>query len=62
MPARLASSYKHMQNMAAVCGRNGESAVCTAVSSRATKLLRVLQTATRTRTYGRFIKTVMSNS
>jgi len=24
MPARLASSYQHVQNMAAICGRKGE--------------------------------------
>jgi hypothetical protein len=60
MPARLVSSYKHVQNMAAICGRNGESAVCTAASSRAAKLLRVLRASTPTRTDGRFIKTMIS--
>jgi RNA 3'-terminal phosphate cyclase len=60
MPAILASSYKHMQNVAAICGRNGESAACTAASSCAAELLRVLQTATPTRTHTRFIKIVIS--
>jgi len=60
MPARLASSYKHVQNVAAICGRNWESAACTAASSCAAKLLTVLQTATPTRTDTRFIKTAIS--
>jgi hypothetical protein len=60
MPARIVSSYKNMQNMAAICGRNGESAVCTATSSCAAKLLRVLLASTPTRTDGRFIKTKIS--
>jgi hypothetical protein len=60
MPARLASSYKHMQNMAAISGRNGESAVCSAASSCEAKVLRVLQTVTPTRRGGRFLNTVIS--
>jgi hypothetical protein len=46
MPARLASNYKHMQNMTAICGRNRGTAVSIAVPSFAAKLLRVLQKAT----------------
>jgi hypothetical protein len=60
MPARLASNYKHVQNMAAKCGRNGGSAVSTAASSCTAKLLGVLQTTTPTGTDCRFIKTVIS--